>query len=185
MANAEGAPDPADRSARSDVPVQGRLARLFERVRPAPASVRADRATVESEEDRSARPAAAGEVAEREAYWHLFEFAPVGYVVTDETGTVRRANRAAVRLLQTPVELLMDRPLALVVAADERGAFHRAFARVIDAGGAQQWPIRLQPQGRAAVEVMMTVEAVRDTSGAIRLYWIIRDDSERLEGDLL
>jgi hypothetical protein len=38
---------------------------------------------------------------------------------------------------------------------------------------------------RAAVEVAMTVEAVRDDSRAVRLYWIIRDDSERLEGDLL
>lgn len=183
MANAEGT-GPADRAARH-APVRQRLARLIERVRPRPAPASADRATVGSDELLPATPVAVGQAAERGEYWHLFEFAPVGYVVTDEAGTVRRANRAAVRLLQSPVELLTGRPLARVVAVEERGAFHRAFRRLLDTGAAQEWPIRVRPRGRAAVEVTMTVEAVRDTSGAIRLYWIIRDDSKRLEGDLL
>ncbi len=123
--------------------------------------------------------------SERAQYWHLFEFAPVGYVVTDANGTVRRANRAAARMLNTRAQLLRGTPLELLVAPEERGTFRRALGRLLATGGAQEWPMRLQPPHRAAVEVTMTVEAVRDGSGASRLYWIIRDDSERLEGDLL
>jgi PAS domain S-box-containing protein len=122
---------------------------------------------------------------EREQYRQLFEFAPVGYVVTDASGMVCRANRAAVRMLNTGAQVLRGEPLALFVAPEERGAFHRALSRLLSTGAAQEWPMRLQPPQQRAVEVTMTVAAVRDGSGASRLYWIIRDDSERLEGDLL
>jgi PAS domain S-box-containing protein len=124
--------------------------------------------------------------AQRERYQHLFEFAPVGYVVTSANGTIRQANRAAARLLGKMPEVLVGKPLATFVVTEERGAFRTAFARLLSASEVEEWPIRLQPHRRRAVDVTMTVEAVRDESGAISsMYWIIRDDSGRLEGDLL
>ena len=122
---------------------------------------------------------------QRESYRRLFQFAPVGYVVTDANGTVRRANRAAVRMLNTAAQVLRGKALAGFVAPEEQGAFRRALSRLLAADGAQEWPMRLEPPRRTALEVTMTVEAVRDGDGATRLYWIIRDDSGRLEGDLL
>jgi hypothetical protein len=89
-------------------------------------------------------------------------------------------------MLNCRPEHLTGTPLALYVAPEEQGAFRTALARLLSTGDAQEWPMRVQPRGAAAVEVTMMVEAIRDGSGAIsRLYWIIRDDSRRLEGDLL
>ena len=133
-------------------------------------------------------PAARRTAAEprQERYWHLFEFAPVGYVVTDENGRVCKANRAAVRMLNSPAEIPAGEPLSGFVVPEEQGAFRRALARLLSTAGAQEWPMRVQPRRAAVVEVTMTVEAIRDESGAISgVYWIIRDDSGRLEGDLL
>jgi PAS domain S-box-containing protein len=205
MENAERTPGYADEVARQRTKVQRRLALSREQEVPTPAVQRADQASPDTpdlllemaveelqvaEEELRAQAeelvAAREKVeAEREQYRHLFEFAPVGYMVTDEHGMIREANRAAVRMLNISPQFLRGKPLALFVAAEERGAFRRALGRILSAGDVQEWPFRVQPRRAAAVEVTMTVEAVRDRSGAMRLYWIIRDDSERLEGDLL
>ena len=205
MANAERTAGYAEQVARQRSKVQRRLALLRELEVPTPPPARADQASPDTadllletaveelqvaEEELRAQAdelvaARAAAEAERERYRHLFEFAPVGYVVTDEDGAIREANRAAVRMLNLPRQFVTGKPLALFVAAEERGAFRRAFARFLTTGDVHEWPMRLQPRRAAAVEVTMTVEAVRDWSGAMKLYWIIRDDSERLEGDLL
>lgn len=177
MANAERAADRAGTVApdNGDVP-PGRT--LDELQVPEEPRARADELVVPREAVEHDRD-------DREQYRQLFEFAPVAYVVTDANGTVCRANRAAVRMLNTGAQVLRGEPLALFVAPEERGAFHRAVSRLLSTGDAQEWPMRLEPPQQRAVEVTMTVAAVRDGSGASRLDWIIRDDSERLEGDLL
>src|SRR4051794_34850584 len=50
--------------------------------------------------------------AERQRYRELFDFAPDAYLLTDEVGVIRQANRAALRLFGVRGDLLRGRPLA-------------------------------------------------------------------------
>src|SRR5262245_57443944 len=55
---------------------------------------------------------------ERGRYQELFDFAPDGYLTTDEAGTVQEANRAAAHLLRVPQKFLAGKPLTVFVAKE-------------------------------------------------------------------
>jgi len=61
--------------------------------------------------------------AERQLYLDLFESAPDGYLVTDEVGTIREANRAAAMLLNVSQRFLIGKPLITFISYEERRAF--------------------------------------------------------------
>ncbi|MGH8010782.1 MAG: PAS domain-containing protein, partial [Candidatus Binatia bacterium] len=59
---------------------------------------------------------------ERRRYQELFDFAPDGYLVTDVSGTIQEANRAATALLQTSWHSLVGKQLLVFVPQAERKA---------------------------------------------------------------
>ena len=50
---------------------------------------------------------------QRKMYQDLFDFAPDGYLVTDQNGIIQEANRAAESLVQRRREFLRGKPLAI------------------------------------------------------------------------
>lgn len=112
---------------------------------------------------------------ERQRYQELFESAPLGYLVTDRDGIIREVNRAGESLLSAPREYLVGKPLASQVALEQRPAFR---AELIWAARTDRddWQVRLQPSRGPAVDVSLTVSAVRVAGGEVTwLLWMVRD----------
>lgn len=118
--------------------------------------------------------------AKHQRYQELFEFAPDGYLVTSAEGAIREANRAASALLNLLPERLINKPLVLFVAEEERRAFRSELNRLSQAGRAQEWVVRLQPRDREPLYAALSVSAVRGPRGEpVTLRWLIRDITER------
>jgi len=115
--------------------------------------------------------------SERQRYRDLFDFAPDGYLVTDATGIVQEANRAAATLLAVPQGYLVGKPLRIFVPEAERQTF---LTRLPELHQVQSWEVNLQPRRGLPFPVAITVTAVGDHQGNLSgLRWLIRDITER------
>ena len=114
---------------------------------------------------------------ERARYLELFEEAPDAYLVTDEAGVVRQANRAAERMLRLDRHQLYGKPLAVMVDAE----FRRAFRLMLDLrSGAPddiEFDTTLHPRGAAPIEVAVRIRRSRRGPNVPRaeLRWLLRD----------
>ncbi|MBF2022790.1 MAG: PAS domain S-box protein [Hydrococcus sp. C42_A2020_068] len=138
---------------------------------------------------------------ERQHYQKLFEFAPDGYLVTDERATIQEANCAAANLLNIPKQDLVGKPLDIFIALADRDAFHGQWMRVTkllarscssQECASQQcdryaskllvkdWEILLQPREREPLPVALSLSATCNRQGKIiSLCWLLRDLSDR------
>jgi PAS domain S-box-containing protein len=118
---------------------------------------------------------------ERQRYIELFEFAPDGYVVTDPSGIVEEANRAATELVNVPPRFLRRRPLARYIAGEDLPAFWSELERLTTSDEVRELTLCLRPRRRAPHYVAVTVSPVRDHSGTLTaLRWAIRDITDRV-----
>jgi PAS domain S-box-containing protein len=124
---------------------------------------------------------------ERQRYRELFDFAPDGYLVTDLSGTVQEANRAAARLLGVETQFLAGKPLRTYVARGDRAAFHERMETLREngSGGVLRWEMRMQPRGGEPYPAEVGVAPARDTEGQVAgLRWLLRDVSERKQAEV-
>jgi PAS domain S-box-containing protein len=121
---------------------------------------------------------------ERGRYQALFDFAPDGYLVTNPTGIVQEANRAASALLGVRQDFIVGKPLATFVARGDRRAFRTRLTQLRDEERVQAWEVRLQPKDCAPIHAAITVAAVRDLLGKpAGLRWLIRDITDRKQAE--
>ncbi len=113
---------------------------------------------------------------ERRRYQELFDLAPGGYLVTDQNGAIREANRAAAEMLGVSAERLAGKPLLVFVAKEERPTFYIQLASLQAEGAAHHWEMRLRPRKGAPLSVWVDVVPMRDAPG---LLWLLRDMTER------
>jgi len=121
--------------------------------------------------------------AERQRYQELFDFAPVGYLVTDPDGVIQEANQAAAALLGVPQPRLLDRPLTGFIAEEERQSFRAFLPRLRQLDSMQDWEIRLQPWASATFPAELTVVTIRTPQGVVGLRWRLCDISLRKEAE--
>src|SRR5262245_20122957 len=100
---------------------------------------------------------------ERRRYQELFEFAPDAYIVTDPEGNIEEANRAAGAMLGRRQRDLIGKPLMSYVDPFERAGFHAHLIRLGTEPRIQDWMLRLRTVSGASADVMVTVEAVRES----------------------
>lgn len=113
--------------------------------------------------------------ADLRRYCNLFDFAPIGYLVTDLQGTIVEVNRAAARLLQDTPTHLSGRRLADALAEDQRALFLGKLARLAD-GEVHEWKTRLVRCNDKPLPVILTVKADLDWNDEpISLSWIIHE----------
>jgi PAS domain S-box-containing protein len=136
----------------------------------------------ELEQQNSELMAARREVeAERRRYRELFEFAPDGYLVTDPAGVIRQANRAAAALLGVSQEFLAGKPLAVYVSRQERAGWYQVLEELKGGKEHVQAQMRLRPRRGEAFPAVITLEPVRDPSGALAgLRCMLRDVSRQV-----
>lgn len=104
--------------------------------------------------------------AELERYAEFFEYAPDACLITDVGGRVREANQAARELLVATRADVLGRSLSDYIGADER------IGRVTNAA----WKGRVQPIGRTAVEVEVSVRPIALRESELSgLCWLMRD----------
>jgi PAS domain S-box-containing protein len=131
----------------------------------------------QNEELRAARDALE---AERQRYHHLFEFAPDGYVVTDENGIIREANQVASELLGVRKDFLVGKPLSLFFTSQARGALYALMGRVEQERRLRRLEAELQisPRGGHPFPASVSVAAIQDDADRAGLRWMLRDISE-------
>jgi len=106
-------------------------------------------------------------VAERQRYQDLFNFAPDGYLVTDEAGVIQEANHAIVTLLSLDLKFLVKKPLTVFIAHAERRAFYRQLNQLPALEQIQNWELPLQPRRGDTIPVEVTVTCIRGAFGKI------------------
>ena len=90
---------------------------------------------------------------ERQHYLELFESAPEAYLITDAAGTIEDANGAAVDIFQRRRRDLKGKPLAALIALDQRHAFRTRLRALGGPETAADWPSIVEAPGlRLAVK---------------------------------
>ena len=119
--------------------------------------------------------------SERQRYWELFHEAPDAYLVTDPSGVIREANRAAAELLGRECSSVIGKPLVVYLAAEDRKEFHLQLARLRkERGHLAERELHIVPREGTAVPVAATAAVVRGTENHVAsVRWLLRDISER------
>ncbi len=110
---------------------------------------------------------------ERERYHGFFTHLPDPCLVTDATGVVREANRAAATLLGARADALAGKPLAVFVSEEDRRDFRRRIMEGIRAGETVEWMLRLHPRNSPVVRMQVRVAMARG-----QLVWLFREAAD-------
>lgn len=138
---------------------------------------------VQNEQLQQARSALG---AERQRYQELFEFAPDGYLVTDENATILEANQMAAGMLNVAQKFLPGKPLSLFIYADDRPLFRCRVTELKQGrlNRLREWEVRLHPRDGERIETALTVAAVCDWQGKVlALRWLVRDITARKQAE--
>lgn len=124
-----------------------------------------------NENEELAKSSIAAEL-ERQEYVELFEFAPNGYLVTDQYATIHKANRVAAQLLNVTQDYLLGKPLANYIAITESQSFHAKLNQIQQGKSVKPWQVRVQPRRCDALPVAISVTPVQNNEGRIKqLRW--------------
>lgn len=124
--------------------------------------------------------------AERQRYHDLFEFAPDGYLVTDEKGIIVEANRTASLLLKQTQRQLIGKPLAVFVSSPDLRVFHNWLAALLRNNNPQERRLNLHPHHEDLLPTAITAAALQDHSnGQLRIHWMLHDIRARVKAEKL
>ena len=123
--------------------------------------------------------------AQRQRYQDLFELAPDGYLVTDELGTIRQANRAASELLKVPQSFLVGKPLTIFVPSGDRSFFRAKFNKLSEGKKRSEWEIQIKPRQSEIFTAAITVSSFYpEDNNILNWLWLIRDVTERKQAEI-
>ena len=114
----------------------------------------------------------------QQRYHQVFDLAPDGYIVTDDYGLILEANKITAQMLNVRLEFIVRKPLANYVTIADKRAF-RTHLSLLRSKNRIEWETFLRPRGAGEFPVSFTVSATRDEGGEMRLYWLLRDITER------
>lgn len=104
---------------------------------------------------------------QKQYYQNLFQGFPIAALVTDPNGVVLEPNQAIAQLLNVSHSYLVNRPLAVFVAEDDRRSFRFHLIQLSQSTGIQTWQTRLCPRDGEPVLTQLQVAIVRNTNGQI------------------
>ena len=136
------------------------------------------------QQDEQLAVARAAVESERQRYQDLFEFAPDGYLVTDVSGVIREANRAASELLNVTQSLLIGKPLSTFVAREDRDTFNAQIAVLRPGENVQDWRIHIRRRKGPVFPAAITAAPFADSEGNLAgLRWSLRDITRRVQAE--
>jgi PAS domain S-box-containing protein len=111
-------------------------------------------------------------------YKELYEFAPLGYLVTDKHGVIMEANFAAARLLNSEKRFLIGKPLGTYIAEESKKEFRNKLINFRREDGLQEWKVKLIPRQHDPVKVRMITSPMWDQEGNLfAVRWLIVKES--------
>ena len=118
---------------------------------------------------------------ERQRYRTLFELAPDAYLVTDHQGLIHRVNRAATSLFSTSREVLIGKPLVVLIDAADRP---QVLTQLTHPNHQQDWQITLADADPATTPIVVSVSTAWLTSARYHhqgaaVLWLLRDITQR------
>jgi PAS domain S-box-containing protein len=118
---------------------------------------------------------------EQERYQDLFDFAPDGYLVTDLSGKILKANQAILELLGISHDLIVPKPLAVFVAPSHKEIFYRQLDYLSSSDYVKNtWEITLiNRQGDSFPAEITVIRNINSVNRETQLFWMIRDISDR------
>jgi len=125
---------------------------------------------------------------ERQCYQELFGLALDGYLVTNENGTIREANRAAATLLKVSQRFLVGKPLDIFFTESGRRSFISKLNQLREIDQVQEWEVCIKPRQGVPIDATLSVAVVRNREGEpVALRWLLRDisSSKQVEEALL
>jgi PAS domain S-box-containing protein len=131
--------------------------------------------------------ATARQAAERHAlrYQALFRSTPDAYLVSDERGVIREANRAAEAKLGREARHLEGKPLVVFLAKEHWEAFERQLLAIQQGNRLRSadWEARFAPRNAEPFWAAVTADAT-PADGVVReIRWLLRDVTERRRGE--
>ncbi len=103
--------------------------------------------------------------AERHEYFTLFNEAPEAYLVTSLDSVIRRANRAAARLLGIEQRKLARFSIGGAIVPGERRIFRALLREATSLPRVDNWSLRLSTPTGEQTQVVATVERVCNSQG--------------------
>ena len=117
---------------------------------------------------------------EQQRYVDLFEAAPDGYVVTDVHGVIKQANSAALQLLESSRDIIVEKPLAIYVNREDKRAYFHRLNEMNTLEAVRDWELRFQPWKGEPFWASVNIAKVQVPEYEdISLRWLIHDISNR------
>ena len=118
---------------------------------------------------------------EQERYQDLFDFAPDGYLVTDLSGKILKANQAILELLGISHDFIVPKPLVVFVDPSHKEIFYRQLDYLSSSDYVKNtWEITLiNRQGGSFPAEITVIRNINIVNRETQLFWMIRDISDR------
>lgn len=118
--------------------------------------------------------------ASRAVYFDLFEHAPVGYLVLDESGQIVEANQTAASVLGVPRKSLVSSPLTRIVQTEDRDVSYLMLKKLTKTGRPQNCRLRLLRKDGDCFWARMEAAIARDWNKSTTVRLSFSDISETI-----
>jgi PAS domain S-box-containing protein len=122
------------------------------------------------------------DAAQQRRYFSLFDLAPEPYLVTDPSGIVREANRAALAALQTTRARLVGKPLVVFVPSNARRRARTLIASLPKRSCVRNETLAIAPPGALTFPARVSGSSIVTPAGTTELLLTFHDATEDLHG---
>ena len=121
--------------------------------------------------------------AERQRYLELFDYAPDGYLITNQWGIIQEANCTAAEMLNRRQDHLIGKPMSVFIPQVERPSFYDLLKRLRQEELIKDVEIGIQPRSeRTTLTATISIAPVRDEQNQlIGFRWLLRDVTQLRE----
>lgn len=122
---------------------------------------------------------------ERQRYQDLFQFAPDGYLVTNQAGMIQETNQVMPELLHLRPSYLIGKPIYVFFHTDDRPRLRQFLLQLQQDGSVPAAEFQVyHAEGRSSFPVELSATIMRNRAGAVdSLLWLLRDISIRKQAE--
>ena len=106
--------------------------------------------------------------AAQKRYANLFDFAPVGLIVTDANGIVSITNHTAMSMLQCERRDIENEPFAEFIIGDDKDLYHIHRRAVLSSSSVQNCEVRLMRADGSSFHAQLTTDLPDDNDDTLR-----------------